>query len=299
MHRRLLACLAAGLAACGGAPAAGPSPARFTLTDSTVIVEARTGAPVAPAELVRRARAADYVLLGEYHDNARQHELRGRLLRALGARHPAVVFEQFTRSDGPIAAPGADTAAWLDANGFDRKGWRWPLHAPVVTAALAVAREVRGSGVTRDQLRSVVRGGSASAPAPLAALVARFPLDSAARKRIDDELLASHCGQLPDNMVPGMRAAQEVRDASMTDALLAAGQGGPAWLIAGNGHVRADIGVPRMLRPAAAGKSILVVGLLERDSTGAMPTAEERRVYDLVVVTPRAEREDPCANFGR
>ena len=100
-------------------------------------------------------------------------------------------------------------------------------------------------------------------------------------------------------MVPGMRAMQELRDAAMTNALLSAGATGPAWLIAGNGHVRRDIGVPRMLSKAAAGKQVLVVGLLERDSTGAMPSAEERQLYDLVLVTPRAAREDPCASFNR
>ncbi|MBK8003644.1 MAG: ChaN family lipoprotein [Gemmatimonadetes bacterium] len=291
--------MAVALAACSSTAAQGPAPAAFQLTDSTVIVDSRTGAPLPAAELLRRAQAADYVLLGEYHDNARDHEVRGRLLRALAARKPGVVFEQFTWNDSTMARPAAVDTTWLDAHGFDRKGWRWPLHEPVVDAAVAVGRELRGSGVKREVLRAVVRNGIATAPAPLADLVTRYPLDSVQRKTIDDELLASHCGQLPLTMVPGMRAMQELRDAAMTNALLSAGATGPAWLIAGNGHVRRDIGVPRMLSKAAAGKQLLVVGLLERDSTGAMPSAEERQLYDVVLVTPRAPREDPCASFGR
>jgi uncharacterized iron-regulated protein len=288
------------LAACGGGAAQSPAPVAFQLTDSTVLVDARTGTTLPAAELLRRAQTADYVLLGEYHDNPRQHELRARLLRALGARHPGVVFEQFAWTGAPLPPlTGTDTTEWLDAQGFDRKGWRWPLHEPVVRAALEVARGLWGSGVPREQLRAVVRNGAAGAPEPLAELVQRFPLDSAARAIIDRELLDSHCGQLPEAMVPGMRAAQEVRDAAMTEALLQAGREGSAWLIAGNGHVRSDIGVPRMLAKADPGKKLLVVGLLERDSTGAMPGAKERAPYDLVVVTPRVEREDPCANFGR
>ena len=291
--------MAVALAACSGTAAQGPAPAAFQLTDSTIVVDSRTGATLPTAELLRRAQAADYVLLGEYHDNARDHEVRGRLLRALAARKPGVVFEQFTWNDSTMARPAAVDTTWLDAHGFDRKGWRWPLHEPVVDAAVAVGRELRGSGVKREVLRAVVRNGIGTAPAPLADLVTRYPLDSVQRKTIDDELLASHCGQLPLNMVPGMRAMQELRDAAMTNALLSAGATGPAWLIAGNGHVRRDIGVPRMLSRAAAVKQVLVVGLLERDSTGAMPSAEEQRLYDVVLVTPRAPREDPCASFGR
>ena len=93
-----------------------------------------------------------------------------------------------------------------------------------------------------------------------------------------------------------MRAAQETLDASMAAALLAASVSGPgpAWLIAGNGHVANDVAVPRILRVVAPGKTLLSVGLLEREADGAMPAADERRVYDVVIVTPRATRDDPC-----
>ena len=287
------------LVGCGGPTAAPVTPAAFRLPDSTYLIDGKTGAPVAASELVRRAGSADLVLLGEVHDNAVQHELRGALLTALAARHPGVVFEQFPETGAPIPppAPGADEEGWLDQHGFDRKSWRWPLHKPVVDAALAYGRALWGSGVSRDELRSVVRGGEAAAPAHLQPLIAQAPLDSAARAAIDFELIEGHCGKLPAAMIPGMRAAQEVRDAAMTHALLLAGAAGPAWLIAGNGHVRRDMGVPRMLRAAAPARRVLVVGLLERSEEGAAPTDAERAVYDLVVVTPRAMREDPCASL--
>jgi uncharacterized iron-regulated protein len=287
------------LAACGGSTAPAVTPVAFALPDSTYIVDAATGAPVSSADLLRRAGAADLVLLGEVHDNAVQHALRGALLTSLAARHPAVVFEQFAETEAPIPPPasGEDETAWLDQHGFDRKNWRWPLHQPVVDAALAHGRSLWGSGVSREALRSVVRGGEAAAPDHLRPLIEQTPLDSAARAAIDFELMEGHCGKLPVSMIPGMRAAQEVRDAAMTHVLLLAGANGPAWLIAGNGHVRRDMGVPRMLKMAAPARRTLVVGLLERGEDGAAPTPEERRVYDLVIVTPRAVREDPCASL--
>lgn len=290
------------LAACGGngtSVAAQAAPAALTLPDSTIILDGPTGAPVSSAELLRRIGAADFVLLGEYHDNARDHAARGALIRAAATRHPGLVFEQFARSDAalPLPAPGDSLEGWLDRSGFDRKGWQWPMHRPVIEAAVATRSAIWGSGLSRDTLRSVVRGGRDASPPALLAIMNRAPLDSAAQAAIDHELFVDHCGKLPANLMAGMRAAQEVRDASMTAALLAAAGKGPAWLIAGNGHVRSDMGVPRLLRAAAPGRRVLAVGFLERDSTGALPDTAERHRYQLVVVTPPAPREDPCAGL--
>jgi uncharacterized iron-regulated protein len=283
------------LAACHPAPG-NLSPVAFALPDSTALVDGATGAPVATAELLRRVGLADFVLLGEVHDNPFAMAARGSLLRAFPARHPAVVFEQFAASEAAIARPaaGESLTVWLDRNGFDRHGWKWPMHEPVVSAALAVGRSLWGSNMSRAQLTPIVMGGTSGAPEPLRRLMERAPLDSAARTVLDSEIVIGHCRQLPETMVPGMIAAQEVRDAAMTHALLMAATGGPAWLIAGNGHVRRDIAVPRILTRVAPGKRLLVVGLLEREEDGTAPKADERRSYDLVIITPRTARPDPC-----
>lgn len=288
------------LLACGSTPpAGGPVPAAFTLPDGVTLVDAASGTPVKTATLLQRIGAADFVLLGEVHDNPVQHRLRGELITAFAAKHPAIVFEQFTASDSAIPRPsaGMPIEGWLDQHGFDRKGWKWPLHQPVVEAAIVSSRSIWGSNVSRDELRAVVRGGESAAPAPLAAILAKAPLDSAGKAGIDQELVEGHCGKLPVAMIPGMRAAQATRDAAMTHALELASRDGAAWLIAGNGHVRRDMGVPRILSKVAPGKKLLVVGLLERESDGSAPSAESRKPYDLVVITPRAEREDPCAGL--
>jgi uncharacterized iron-regulated protein len=287
------------VAACGGVgakPAPGAAPTALALPDSVSIIDAATGSPVASSELLQRAAAADFVLLGEIHDNPAHHQIRGSLLTALAARKPAVVFEQFARSSGPLPAPAAGESeeSWLDAHGFDRKAWRWPLHQPVVDAAIAHGRSLWGSNVPREALRSVVRQGTSAAPPELGALITRVPLDSAARAGIDLELFEGHCGKLPQEMVPGMRAAQEVRDAAMTDAMQSAGATGPAWLIAGDGHVRMDMGVPRLLRKVVPGKRMLVVGFVERGTDDAVPGTVAAQRYQVLVITPPAAREDPC-----
>jgi uncharacterized iron-regulated protein len=271
----------------------------LSLPESTVALDAATGAPILPADLLSRAEAADLVLLGEIHDNGTHHRVRGALVEAARARHPAVVFEQLPWAAGPIPPPAAGESeeAWLDAHGFDRKGWQWPLHAPIVSAAIAHAREIRGSGLSHEALRTVVRHGADAAPPPLGPLVRQVPLDGAGQAAMDHELFVGHCGKLPSERVAGMRAAQEVRDAAMAEALMAAVGGGPAWLIAGNGHVRMDIGVPRFLRRLAPDRKLLVVGIAERGTEEAEVGAGAGRRYDVLIVTPPAPREDPCTGL--
>ncbi len=273
-------------------------PRGLIFPDSTVVLDATTGAPIAPEELLRRVEAADFVLLGEIHDNTLHHQVRGALLTAARARRPAVVFEQFARTTVPIPppAPGETEEAWLDAH-FDRKGWKWPLHAPVVDAAIAHARAIWGSELSREALRAVVRRGIDAAPPPLGQLIRQVPLDSAEEAAIEQELFVGHCGKLPSEMMPGMRVAQEVRDASMTEALIAAGNTGPAWLIAGNGHVRMDIGVPRLLRRLGPDRKLFVVGIVERGTEEAVPGMSAGQRYDVLIVTPPATREDPCTGL--
>jgi uncharacterized iron-regulated protein len=176
------------------------------------------------------------------------------------------------------------------------------MHAPVVDAALAHARSIWGSNLPRDVLQAVVREGESAAPEPLRRLLAQVPMSDADIAAMDAELTEGHCGRLPASMIPGMRSAQATRDAAMTRALLLAGaQSGerPEWLIAGNGHVRRDLGVPRFLRRVVPDAHVLAVGLLEREESGAIPAADELREYDLVIVTPRAQREDPCLSLQR
>jgi uncharacterized iron-regulated protein len=87
----------------------------------------------------------------------------------------------------------------------------------------------------------------------------------------------------------------------MSAAMLsAASVHGAAILLAGNGHVRSDRGVPRDLARLAPGRPSLAVALIEVEDG-----KNERAAYwlrnplgkptaDFVVLTPRTPRADPC-----
>ena len=240
-----------------------------------------------------------FLLLGEVHDNAQIHEKRAAFLRGLLAdgKSTVVVFEQMGRDrDAAIAASPREVEALIDASGFDRKGWRWPLHKPVVDAALAGGAKIAGGNLERDKARALVREGEGAWPADLAALRSSSGWGEAQQKLMEQDIDEGHCGALPKQMMPGMVLAQRGRDASMAQAMLQARAAGAerVVLIAGNGHVRRDVAVPLYLRAAGVpAGDVLSIGYLEEGS--GQPGA----IYDEVVRTPAAQREDPCASLKK
>lgn len=279
-----------------------------------------SGREIDVAVLADSVRPARYVLLGEIHDNALQHRLRAALLRALLAdgRPTWVVFEQIDRQhNAAVAAAPRDTEAVVSAGQLDKKGWAWPLHRPLFDAALADGATVVGGNLSRAEASRVVRGGVAQAPADLqrwltapdAAAVAHAA-DASAVDGANDAALPSawtseqdaelrhqvdvgHCGALPPAMIAPMALAQRARDAALAAAMRGAPVGVRVVLIAGNGHVRRDIGVPHYLAVAPA-DGIVSIAFLERGSAGQTVADGP---YDQAWFTAPVERPDPCASF--
>lgn len=239
----------------------------------------------------RALRGARFVLLGEVHDNALQHAARAALVRALLAdgRPTRVVFEQIDRGrDAAIAAAPRDAEAVADAAQLDRRAWGWPLHKPLLEAALAGGARIVGGNLPRAEVRAIARGGLAAAPPALRQRIEQTPWSAAQQSAMEALIDHGHCGTLPAAVWPAMVLAQRARDAALAAAMLDAPVGERVLLIAGNGHVRSDLGVPLVLRGAGVPPQqiVAVVYLEEGDET--VPA-------DRVQRTPAASREDPCA----
>lgn len=251
------------------------------------IVEVAAGRDVTRDELLARLRAADFVLLGELHDNPHHHARRGALIAGLGAG-TVVVAEHLDR--GRQVGPGPDPLARLQAAGFDPRAWQWPLHQALFEPLLAAGLPVLGGNAPIATVRQVARQGLDSAAAGWRELLAAAPLAPAAEAALDRALVDGHCGQLPPSRVPAMRAAQRVRDAALAQTL-AESAGRPAVMVAGNGHVRLDHGVPALLRRLRPAARVVVVGFGEPDwPLGGAP-------YDFLWLTTAVDRGDPCAGL--
>lgn len=251
------------------------------------ILELPSGRAIERAALLQALRGADLVLLGEQHDNPHHHQRRGQLLADLGPA--AVVLAEHMPATAQVGAAG-DIEARLAAAGFDARAWQWPVHRPLFAAVLDRGLLLRGANADIGLVRRVSREGEAALPAPWRERLAAAPLPAAAQASLDRDLVDGHCGHLSAARLPAMRLAQRLRDATMAQAMLDAG-GRPAVLVAGNGHVRLDHGVPQLLRAWRPGARVVAVGFGEE---GAEPAGQP---YTHLWITPGVKRGDPCAGF--
>lgn len=236
------------------------------------------------------------MLLGEVHDNPNGHRQRADALRAeveAGFR-PAVLMEQFDRENQAALtqaqAQCRDADCVIAAAGGKR--WEWPLYKPVIELALKYRLPLIAANVSRADAGKVIGGGL---PAALdAATIKQFKLDQALPADLATQqrqaVVDGHCGKFPEEMMPGMVNAQVARDVWMAK-LLAEHSGSGAVLLAGNGHVRKDVGVPRWLSLVTSVKP-QVHGYVEKAEPG------DAAAYDVTHVIPAHPRPDPCAELA-
>ena len=258
-------------------------------------------------ELLTRAGEARFVLIGEKHDNPGHHQLQGLLVTAIASagRRPAIVWEMISLGQGKALAAflerdDATAAGQGPAIGWQDTGWPdWRNYQPIAQAALDAGLDQHPGNIDRDTVRAVSREGFDALGDPTAAALARnAEWDEAAEAALNQDLIDSHCGHMPDQMLKPMGNVQRARDATMAAALLEADTGDGAVLIAGNGHVRSDRGVPAYLVPE---RRVIAIGLLEVQSGVTDPGAylENDDQFDAVIFTDRVETPDRCEELRK
>jgi uncharacterized iron-regulated protein len=235
-------------------------------------------------------------LMGEVHDNPDGHAYRLRDLQAKVTAdwRPAILMEQFD-----VARQAELTRAWqtckeaqcvIDAAGG--KGWQWDLYKPVIQLALAYRLPLVAVNLSRQELGQVMKEGFDSVfdanTIKAYGLDQPLPADWLKGQRI--AIREGHCNALPEEMIDPMVNAQAARDV-MFAKLLAEYAPQGAVLIAGNGHVRKDLGVYVWL-PSELQSRVQVFGYVEPDGVSAT-------WYDQVRVVPAHPRPDPCEAFKR
>jgi uncharacterized iron-regulated protein len=236
------------------------------------------------------------LLLGEVHDNAQGHKLRYDELkrRVDGGWRPAIAMEQFDKDDQDLlndAQKGCLDAGCV-IRVMNKKGWDWQQYYPVIQLALDKGLPIVAVNLSRKDASKVVRDGVASSFDEKTVADYRLgePVAADWRKAQEREIRAGHCDMLPDMMVPGMVDAQLARDVWMAK-LIRDQQPRDVVLLAGNGHVRKDIGVPRWLAATAPKLTVKSIGYVEG---GGM-----KEQFDEVRSIPAQKRPDPCAKFRK
>jgi uncharacterized iron-regulated protein len=267
--------------------------------------------PVNPEQLETAVLEADFVLLGEIHNNADHHRLQAMVIEALAraGRRPAVVFEMIPASrqaelDRHLQGGATDAGKLGEFLHWKELGWPdWAMYQPIAEAALSANLPLRGGALDRETSRAI----SKSDPAQVK-LIIDLKLDQPVKpeivERLAREINDGHCNMLPKTAVKPMVMVQRARDAQMAKTLTEATPKEGAVLIAGSGHVRKDWAVPSFIKQSVPDASTASIAFLEVDPERASPSDYVEAIaglgapYDFLYFTPKADLVDRCAEMA-
>lgn len=251
--------------------------------------------------------AGGAVLYGEVHDNPMHHELRSRL--GLSA-YASTVLEQVSADKAealasfPFNRYATDSLdKFKTAVDWQNGGWQTYNYDALLTAALKAQTPIYAGDPAKAAIKKIASEGAAGLAADEQS---KLKLDVGLGDKADaaslDELFEGHCGTMPRESLAPMALAQRYRDAVLADTVLAAAaKHGSTVMLAGNGHVRKDRGVPWYIRQRAPEKKVLSVMLVEvedgkTDAAAYVPKDPDGNpAADYIIFTPRAPHEDHCA----
>ncbi|MDT8429260.1 MAG: ChaN family lipoprotein [Pseudomonadales bacterium] len=280
------------------------------------ILRSADGAFIDEKTLLQELSTAAYLLLGEKHDNPDHHRLRHRLLQELIKRDEvaAISLEMLDSSQSAaltsVIDAGLDTAGQV-RNALDwDEGWTWEYYAPSIMLALQHQLPLLAANLSAEEVMAHYTGSSADsadfAESPYANILMGEQLTL-----LQTEIRASHCDMLPESQLPAMLRVQQARDWRMARSLqqgqqLAgqAGKAGASVLLAGNFHIRRDLGVPAYLVRNAeyGGEDVLSVAWLEVDASVSDPALYLDSIsgqgdFDYIWFTPVSSQEDYCSSL--
>ncbi|MEQ8803786.1 MAG: ChaN family lipoprotein [Haliea sp.] len=258
-------------------------------------------------ELQQALAEADFVLLGENHDNPSHHQLQARIIASLPWQGTAVAgFEQINSDQA------AALEAWLQAApegtsglaaALDWEQWGWPdwaLYQPVFAAVLARGWRPLDLMFPAATVRAVLSGGLEAALGAdvIEQLQADTPFSREQRLEMQALMADSHCGRMPPEHLAAMVDVQIARDAYMAWRLASSGR--RAVVITGNGHARHDWGVPLFLRRLKPEAKVVSIAMTEVAADRLQPAAyatAQPAWRDYSIYTPAHDRGDPCAGI--
>lgn len=229
----------------------------------------------------------DVWLLGEQHD-APAHQARQRdVMAALQTQGvlAALVIELAERGGStrglPANASELQVQQALRWSASEAAGWEWAVYGPMVMQAVRAQVPVLGGNLPRAELRAAMQDTALDqgiAPATWQTQQAN--------------IREGHCQLLPESQVIPMTRVQLARDVSMAhtiETVLVPGK--TVLLVAGNQHVRRDLGVPQHLTPSVRSTVVLMASGSDGEGPANANTA------DQVWRTARMPEQDHCAAF--
>ena len=277
-----------------------PAPLRFTallFAASLTMADGCAGRPEAPIlELPNAGTSAnsarlaamlptDVLLVGEQHDASEHHQIEQQIIAEL-ARKGLLAAVALEMSDIGLSTatlkPSSSEEQTRRALKWDDKGWPWAAYAPAVMTAVRAEVPVLGANLTREQISASMQDSTLDAR-----------LRGPALKAQQQAIRIGHCNLLPESQITPMTRIQIAKDIAMAGAIRhAALPGKVVVLLAGNGHVDRQLGVPQYL---TGDLKVRVIHL----RAGPADTASPPDALDSVWATPALPATDYCADLKR
>lgn len=271
-----------------------------------MIWDSRADEFVTANELFSRLEGASYLLLGEKHDNPDHHALQLRSLdHVLQAGNVSTVsFEMMSSDQQPLLQnlPLDRQSSLEQLNEYlqwDNDGWNWDYYGPLLHRAMQAGVLINAANISNEEMMEVYG-------APTAAEIAAV-LDEQTMLALEKDIDESHCGMLPESQFPAMVRVQQARDYAMAGSLVPNNEQQLQVLIAGNYHIRRDLGVPNYLlnlQPSLQESQIVSLAFMEVDGASDEPSDYLQqfgsvKAYDYIWFTPAVSDEDYCASLGQ
>ena len=238
-------------------------------------------AATATAARVDALLPADALLLGEQHDAAEHQQIEQQVVAHLAGRGLLAALAIEMADAGASTAtlkPTATEQQVQHALKWNDKGWPWAAYGPAVMTAVRAGVPVLGANLPMTQMRSSMGNAKLDMQLPGPALKAQQQL-----------IRIGHCNLLPESQITPMTRIQIAKDRAMAQTIEdLALPGKVVVLLAGNGHVNRQLGVPQHLPATLQAKA---VHLRAGDAT------EKDIAFDSTWPTPALPEKDYCAGL--
>ena len=272
------------------------------------IFNSRTSKFLPLNDLLVAVEGASYLLLGEKHDNPDHHHLQAAILDYLIAKQliSQVAFEMLdTDAKDLLDDIQQQQLSSLDELKnylqWDEEGWNWSFYGPLVDALYRGGISMTAANINSARMMQVY---SEALPATIQGV-----LDASTMEQLNFDIDESHCGLLPKSQFPAMVRVQQYRDFIMAGSMNSTDQDKLSVLVAGNYHIRQDLGVPNYLRAqnmqpddAPINNNIVALSFMEVDPEITDPSEYLQQfgavpAYDFIWFTPAISNEDYCASL--
>ncbi len=255
-------------------------------------------AAVLSPEQQKAMLSADVILLGEQHDNPHHHAIQKQVLDLVGQRSElgSVVFEQVYGEQQPILDALNNRSLGELAKDLKWESSGWPdykLYEPLFMAATRYKAQLIAGNIAPQKSKLIHKDGYAAIfqADEQKKLGLDQSFDAKSQSALEEEIFQGHCRLLPKDHVKTMIPVQRSRDAAMALAWFRKHKTGKSVFIVGAGHARRDYGIPWYLERLKPGIKIFSIGMNE------IGAETEKAVFDQIITTEAAQREDPCVGL--